>query len=100
MGDYIWFWAHKKLAKDNFYHLNILYNQEFDYVDWETIYEKLCNVPKLFQLWTCKQVMGAAGTIEWDKSLVQKCPSCMIEWNMCAHMLHYCHQGRVEDGDL
>ncbi len=39
MGDYIWFWSHKKLAKDNFYHLNILYNQEFDYMDWEMIYE-------------------------------------------------------------
>jgi hypothetical protein len=54
MGDYIWFRAHKKLAKDNFYHLNILYNQEFDYVDWKMMYEKLRNVPKLFQLWACK----------------------------------------------
>jgi hypothetical protein len=40
--------------------------------------------------------MGAAGTMEWDKLLVQKCPSCMIEWDMCAHVLHCCHQGRVE----
>jgi hypothetical protein len=27
---------------------------------------------------------------------VQKCPSCMVERDTCAHVLYCCHQGRVE----
>jgi hypothetical protein len=96
MGDYIRFWVHKKLARDNFHHLKVLFHQEFDYVDWEMIYGRLRDVPRLFQLWACKQVMGVAGTMEWDKSVVQKCPSCMVERDTCAHVLYCCHQGRVE----
>jgi hypothetical protein len=50
MGDYIWFWAHKKLARDNIHHLKVLFHQEFDCVDWEMIYGTLRYVPRLFQL--------------------------------------------------
>jgi hypothetical protein len=73
MGDYIRFWAHKKLARNNFNHLKVLSHQMFDYVDWEMVYGMLRDVPRLFQLWVCKQVMGVAGTMEWDKSVVGDC---------------------------
>ncbi len=57
---------------------------------------KLREVPRLFQLWACKQVMGVAGMMEWDKTVVRNCPSCMVARDTCAHVLFCCHQGRVE----
>jgi hypothetical protein len=60
------------------------------------VYENLRDVARLFQLWVCKQVMGAAGTMEWDKTVVSKCPSCMAAWDTCTHALFCCHKGRVE----
>jgi hypothetical protein len=50
----------------------------------------------MFQQWAFKQVMGIAGTMEWDKSGVRKCPSCMQLHNTCAHVLSCNHAGRVE----
>jgi hypothetical protein len=47
----------------------------------------LHEVPWLFQQWACKQVMGIAGTMEWDKSEVWKFPSCMRERDTCEHVL-------------
>jgi hypothetical protein len=67
MGKYLWYWAHKRLAKERFYQLDIMYSQQFELVDWEMVHLQLNSIPKLFQLWACKQVMGIAGTMEWDK---------------------------------
>jgi hypothetical protein len=39
MGDYVQFWTQRQLARNCFHHLNIPFAQEFDYVDWETVYE-------------------------------------------------------------
>jgi hypothetical protein len=95
-GQHLWYWAHRRLAKKLFYQMDIMYSQQFELVDWEMVYLQLNSIPKLFQLWACKQVMGIAGTIEWDKTVIRKCPSCMQEWDTCAHVLHCCHTGRVE----
>ena len=65
-------------------------------MDWEMVYVKLREVPRLFQLWACKQVMGVAGMMEWDKTVVRNCPSCMVARDTCTHVLFCCHQGRVE----
>ncbi len=73
-----------------------MYSQQFELVDWEMVHSQLNSIPKLFQLWACKQVMGISGTMEWDKTAIRKCPSCMQEWDTCAHVLHCCHKGRVE----
>jgi hypothetical protein len=80
----------------DFHQMNVLFSQEFDLVDWEMIYLKLREVPKMFQLWACKQVMGIASTMEWDKTVVRKCRSCLQEHDTCAHILFCCHEGRVE----
>ena len=64
MGDYVRFWVHRHLARANFHSLGVLYHQEFDYVDWKMVYDTLREVPWLFQVWACKQVMGIAGTME------------------------------------
>ena len=95
-SDYLRFWAHRRMAREHFHSLNILYNREFDFVDWEMVYETLRDVSRLFQLWACKQVMGIAGTMEWDKSVERKCPSCTIARDTCAHVLFCCHEGRVD----
>jgi hypothetical protein len=60
------------------------------------VHKTLHNVPKLFQQWACKQVMGIAGTMEWDKTECKKCPSCMQEQDMCVHVLACDHAGHVE----
>jgi hypothetical protein len=70
MGDHVRYWAHCKLAWERFNYLNILNAHIFNLVDWEMVYQKLQDVPKMFQLWACKQVMGIAGTMEWDKAIV------------------------------
>jgi hypothetical protein len=46
-----------------------MHPQKFELVDWEMVHLQLSCVPKLFQLWACKQVMGIAGTMEWDKTI-------------------------------
>ena len=92
---YVRYWAHRHLAKANFHSLGILFSQEFEYIDWEMVYETLRTVPWLFQVWACKQVMGVAGTMEWGRSTVRVCPSCTVERDTCAHVLSCCHEGRV-----
>jgi hypothetical protein len=96
MTDKLRIWAHWQLAHEQFHQMKILCFQEFDLVDWEMVYLKLQEVPKLFQLWTCKQVMGIASTIKWDKTVVRNCPSCMQAQDTCAHVLFCCHEGRVD----
>jgi hypothetical protein len=64
MGHHMRHLAHRHLAKDSFYHLGILHLQEFKKVNWEMVYQTLHEVPRLFQQWACKQVMGIAGTME------------------------------------
>jgi hypothetical protein len=76
--------------------MNILDARVFDLMDWEMVHKTLHNVPKLFQQWACKQVMGIAGTMEWDKAERKKCPSCMQVRDTCAHVLFCDHVGRVE----
>jgi hypothetical protein len=34
--------------------------------------------------------------MEWDKTVVRKCPCCLQEWDTCPCVLFCCHDGRVE----
>ncbi len=67
----------------------IMYSQVFDLVEWEMIYQKLWNMPKMFQLWACKQVMGIMGTMEWDRTVIQKCPSFACKSVIPAHTFFF-----------
>jgi hypothetical protein len=95
MGHHVRFLAHHTLAKTSFHSLNILDPTAFDKVDWEMVYQTLHEVPQMFQQWACKQVMSIAGTMEWDESVVRKCPSCLQKRDTCAHVLFCEHAGRV-----
>jgi hypothetical protein len=53
----------------------------------------------MFQIWTCKQVMGIApanANIPWDKTINKLCPICAQVYETCSHILFCNHAGRVD----
>jgi hypothetical protein len=96
MGPQARYLAHLKLAHQKFHQMNILDVHVFDLVDWKMVHKTLHNVPKSFQQWACKQVMGIVGTMAWDKTERKKCPSCMQALDTCAHVLFCDHAGHVK----
>ena len=61
-GNSLCFWTYLRLAISTFFTLGVMSGQGFDEVAWRQVYNALHSVPRLFQLWACKQVMGEAGT--------------------------------------
>ena len=98
-GDLLWFWAHRRLAREALVDSNVLNIRQFDVIAWDAVYTGLHSVPTLFQLWACKQVWDIAGTnylcSKWDDSLDKWCPSCRAVRETTGHVL-YCNEvGRV-----
>jgi hypothetical protein len=61
-GSSIRYHAHKNLAREEFDTAGVLSFRKFDQVDWEIMHSALMTVPRMFQVWACKQVWGIAGT--------------------------------------
>ena len=59
-GHYIRFHAHQELAREEFAAAGILMKVQFDLVDWHVVHSTLSGVPRMFQVWACKQVWGIA----------------------------------------
>ena len=96
---HIRFHAHLQLARKEFYEAKVLTTVQFDLIDWKMIYNTLSTVPRMFQVWACKQVWSIAPTnYELSRWTTQSplCPSCMQVEETCAHLLHCSHAGRVE----
>jgi hypothetical protein len=97
-GPYLRFHSHFQLAWEEFAAAGILSHTQFDRVDWETVHDTLNLVPRMFQVWACKQVWSIAGTnyetARWSE-VSPLCPSCMQVPETCGHILHCCHEGRV-----
>ena len=55
------YWVHKQLAEQTFYQLGLISSQHFHEVGWKQVYEALHEVPRMFQIWACKQVTNIAG---------------------------------------
>ena len=97
----IQYWAHCQLANQTFHSPKTMNPEEFKEVAWRNICDALHDVPRMFQLWVCKQVMDVAGT---NYNLVKKnkeehdlcCPNCGQETETCSHILHYYETGRVD----
>jgi hypothetical protein len=53
--------THKKLMRAEFNAAGILSFTQFAKVDWEIVHDALMMVPRMFQVWACKQVWGIAG---------------------------------------
>ena len=60
---------------------------QFKEVAWRQVYDTLHLVPRMFGIWTCKQVMGIAGT--------NYNPSCDFCLETCGHVLFCEEEGRV-----
>jgi hypothetical protein len=78
-GSHIQFWAHYQLAREFYRDQKILSHHQFNKVDCPSIHRTLHNLPRLFQVWAAKHVLGIAGTIKFlahqdDRSPM--CPSC------------------------
>ncbi len=60
----------------------------------------LDGVPRMFQVWACKQVMGIANTNatvnKWDKEVKAVCPSCRQAAETTEHVLMCMEAGRVD----
>ena len=98
-GSSVRFHAHKNLARTEFEAAGILSHQQFSRVDWEIVHGSLTTVPRMFQVWACKQVWGIACTnreqARWS-NVSPLCPSCMQAPETCDHILHCPHDGRVK----
>jgi len=100
-GPAIRFAAHRTLAKKHFHSAGILFANQFEEVAWPHVHRTLHEeVPKLFQLWACKHVMGIVATNHYvsttrDKSQCPKCPCCTVADETQDHILQCEEQGRV-----
>ncbi len=88
-GDHIHFWAHLQLARQYYRNHKLLSLKQFDLVDWKSIHCTLHDLPRLFQLWASKHVLGIAGTMKFlayqdDRSPL--CLSCLEGIETCKHI--------------
>ena len=98
-GDRLRFWIHKQLARSSLHQRNIILSHQFNRIDWEMVHITLRRVPRMFQIWACKQVSDIApanGNRPWECSLCPLCPSCAQVPETCAHILFCNHSGRVD----
>ncbi len=90
-GERVRFHGHRALAREIFAKRQILLPSAFAQVDWINVNKALHEVPRLFQLWACKQVHDIAGTNLWlhrcDPNHYSLCPSCLDTQESCAHVL-------------
>jgi hypothetical protein len=63
MGAHIRYAARCQVARSFFHQASRLFTEAFDEVDWPQVHRTLNKkVPRLFQVWACKQVMNIAAT--------------------------------------
>ena len=102
MGHHIWYHAHRHLAWEEFVMAGVLYNTQFNLVNWQMGHNTLSTVPRMFQ-YGLESRYGALGAptnyelLRWT-TRSPLCPSCMQVIETCDHVLHcHCnHASRVE----
>jgi hypothetical protein len=88
-GALIRFWAQHQLARTFYCNRKILSPDQFHSVDWTSIHCTLHKLPKLFQVWAAKHVLGIAGTIHFlshQDNQSPICPSCQACKELCRHI--------------
>ncbi len=98
-GEKLKFWVQRQQARLYFHDANIFYGPQFDTIDWEMVHTMLWGIPRMFQIWACKQVMDIApanGNRPWEQNLCPLCPSCAQVNKTCSHILFCNHAGRVD----
>ena len=103
-SDELRFWVHQQIAKEVFVELKLMDAHAFDEVAWREIFKAMHTLPRLFQIWACKQVTDIAGTNKREYTIKKRkkvfhdprCPSCASATETCAHVLTCREAGRVE----
>ncbi len=99
MSWFMRFYAHKQLARTALSDMEVLTARQFNEIAWIHVAKALDEVPRMFQLWACKQVLGIASTnrivSKWDASVDPCCPSCKQCTETSAHILQCSEIGRV-----
>ena len=100
MGKFMRFYAHKCLARTSLADMQVITARQFDEVAWFHVTAALEEVPRMFQIWACKQVLGIASTngwvSKWDPSVDELCPSCRQCKETAEHVLVCEEVGRVD----
>jgi hypothetical protein len=90
-GEKLCFWVQAQLAQEQFYEADILYGLQFDSVDSEMVHGALHWIPRMFQIWVCKQIMDIAptnGNRPWETELCPLCLSCgQVQGDLLTHSL-------------
>ena len=96
-GDSLRYGAQRKIAKEYYNAKRILSFEKFEEVAWRQIYDSFHEVPRMFGIWTCKQVMNIADT-NAHQAIYKKDhdPSCAIYSETCEHVLLCEEEGPVE----
>ncbi len=101
-GLHIRYAAGQQVARLFFHETSRMFTDAFDEVDWPNVHCTLNEeVPRLFQVWACKQMMDISAT---NKNLRQrhqdgrsnKCPCCTIHVETVEHVILCPEVGRVE----
>jgi hypothetical protein len=88
-GQLIRFHAHCQLARALFLRKKIVSCNGFDKVGWNSVHSTLHPVPRLFQVWASKHVLGIAGTMKFllhQDNHESLCPSCLSCEETCSHI--------------
>lgn len=100
MGRHIRFHAHRCLARSALADMKVISSAQFDVIAWQYVGKALEEVPRMFQLWACKQVLGIASTnglvSKWDDSIDSLCPSCRQCTETAGHILQCNEAGLVD----
>jgi hypothetical protein len=97
-GNHIRFWAHCCLAWDYYQNHKILSTKQFDQVDWKSVHNTLHGLPRLFQLWASKHVLGIVGTMKYLSQQDNRSPiclSCHVCAETCKHIARCPEVGRI-----
>ena len=62
-GAGIRFWAHKQRAVEVFWNQKIILPNQFKEVDWEMVHPELHELPRMFQIWACREALQIAGDL-------------------------------------
>ena len=55
------FRVHKQLEEKTYYQLGPMSPHQFKEIAWKQVYDALCETPRIFGIWACKQVTNIAG---------------------------------------
>ena len=101
-GDPIRYATQMQEAKVLFDKLNVVEEEHFDSIAWDNVHQTLHSVPKMFQIFLCKQVFGVSAM----NSYLHKrgaspcgsaiCQSCTLEPETSSHILRCPEEGIVQ----